>query len=48
MNEDTMKPATVTSMPVRRGVVMRAEGIADSYGRQYVRVNGALRRVSPK
>ncbi len=39
---------TVDSLPKRRGVVMRADGISDSYGVQYVRVNGGLRRVTPK
>lgn len=41
---------TVTSLPRRRGVVMRAQGITDSYGTAYERDvrSGGLRRVGPK
>lgn len=44
------KTPTVERLPKRRGVVIRAEGISDSYGTRYVRDVGSrtLRRVGPK
>ena len=37
------------SLPKRRGVVMRAGGISDSYGTSYERrPDGSLRRISHK
>lgn len=37
--------ATVLTLPRRRGVVMRHDGISDSYGKRYVRMDdGSLRR----
>lgn len=38
--------ATIETLPRRRGIVMRANGITDSYGQQYIRVNGGLRKVN--
>jgi hypothetical protein len=40
-----MQTPTVKTLPVRRGVVMRADGISDSYGKRYVRQpDGSLRK----
>jgi hypothetical protein len=41
---------TVETLPRRRGVVMRSDGISDSYGRKYTREigSGTLRRAEPK
>lgn len=41
---------TNTNLPVRRGVVIRANGISDSYGTSYVRDHGTgqLHRVGAK
>ncbi len=36
---------TVATLPRRRGVVMRENGISDSYGKRYVRIRGGLQRV---
>lgn len=47
--DTTVKPvrlADVLNMPKRRGVVMRAHGISDSYGKRYYRMpSGSLRRA---
>jgi hypothetical protein len=44
------KKPTVESLPVRRGVVARADGISDTYGTPYVRDSGTgqLHRTGPK
>lgn len=41
--------ADVLNMSKRRGVVMRHDGISDSYGKRYYRMpNGSLRKVEVK
>jgi len=37
---------TIETLPKRRGVVARANGISDSYGKQYLRMRDGSLRVS--
>lgn len=45
-NHQTMQ-TTIETLPKRRGVVARANGITDSYGKQYIRMSdGSLRKLN--